>query len=81
MPDGLLGTQTPELLCLTRPDLHHQVAVEYDRDPRTTGRTKFPLRRMIKFAVDGISSFGQDADGELYITSVAEGAVYRIDPE
>jgi polyisoprenyl-phosphate glycosyltransferase len=34
-----------------------QVAVEYDRAPRTTGRTKFPLRRMIKFAVDGISSF------------------------
>src|SRR3954466_3952327 len=34
-----------------------QVAVDYDRAPRTTGRTKFPLRRMIKFAVDGISSF------------------------
>src|SRR4051794_24154833 len=34
-----------------------QVAVEYDRAPRRTGRTKFPLRRMIKFAVDAISSF------------------------
>jgi dolichol-phosphate mannosyltransferase len=34
-----------------------QVAVDYDRAPRTAGRTKFPLRRMIKFAVDGISSF------------------------
>jgi polyisoprenyl-phosphate glycosyltransferase len=34
-----------------------QVAVDYDRAPRTTGRTKFPLRRMIRFAVDGISSF------------------------
>jgi polyisoprenyl-phosphate glycosyltransferase len=34
-----------------------QVAVSYDRAPRTAGRTKFPLRRMIRFAVDGISSF------------------------
>jgi dolichol-phosphate mannosyltransferase len=34
-----------------------QVVVDFDRAPRTTGRTKFPLRRMVKFAVDGISSF------------------------
>jgi polyisoprenyl-phosphate glycosyltransferase len=33
------------------------VAVDYDRAPRTTGQTKFPLRRMVRFAVDGISSF------------------------
>src|SRR5215212_9181495 len=30
VPDGLLSTQTPELVCLMRPDLHHQVTVEYD---------------------------------------------------
>jgi dolichol-phosphate mannosyltransferase len=34
-----------------------QVAVEYDRDPRVSGETKFPLRRMVRFAVDGVASF------------------------
>ena len=31
--------------------------VEYDRDPRTTGATKFSPTRMLRFALDGITSF------------------------
>jgi len=31
--------------------------VEYDRDPRTTGSTKFSPTRMLRFALDGITSF------------------------
>lgn len=34
-----------------------QVAVEYDREARFAGETKYPLRKMIRFAVDGITSF------------------------
>jgi dolichol-phosphate mannosyltransferase len=36
---------------------YDQVGVHYVRDARTTGRTKFPLRRMLTFASDGIISF------------------------
>jgi len=35
----------------------NQVAVEYDRDVRHTGKTKYPLPKMIRFAMDGITSF------------------------
>jgi polyisoprenyl-phosphate glycosyltransferase len=31
--------------------------VEYDRAARSSGRTKFPLGRMIRFALDGLTSF------------------------
>jgi dolichol-phosphate mannosyltransferase len=34
-----------------------QVAVEYDRDPRQQGRSKYPFSRMIRLALTGISSF------------------------
>ena len=34
-----------------------QTAVEYDRDPRYAGETKFTLRRMLRFSVDAITSF------------------------
>lgn len=34
-----------------------QVAVEYDREARFAGETKYPLRKMIRFAIDGITSF------------------------
>jgi dolichol-phosphate mannosyltransferase len=34
-----------------------QAVIAYDRDPRPAGRTKFPLRRMLGFAIDGILSF------------------------
>jgi glycosyltransferase involved in cell wall biosynthesis len=34
-----------------------QVGVEYDREPRFAGETKYPYRKMLKFALDGITSF------------------------
>jgi polyisoprenyl-phosphate glycosyltransferase len=34
-----------------------QCAVKYDREARFAGETKYPLRKMIRFAVDGITSF------------------------
>jgi dolichol-phosphate mannosyltransferase len=34
-----------------------QIGVEYDRAPRATGSTKYPLRRMLWFATDGLASF------------------------
>jgi polyisoprenyl-phosphate glycosyltransferase len=34
-----------------------QTAVEYERDARYAGETKYPLRKMIRFALDAIVSF------------------------
>lgn len=34
-----------------------QIGVTYVRDARTWGETKYPLRKMIRFALDGITSF------------------------
>lgn len=34
-----------------------QTGVSYKRDPRTAGETKYPLRKMIRFALDGITAF------------------------
>jgi len=34
-----------------------QIGVEYDRDERFSGRTKYPFRKMLRFAIDGITSF------------------------
>jgi polyisoprenyl-phosphate glycosyltransferase len=34
-----------------------QSAVKYDREARFAGETKYPFRKMIRFAVDGITSF------------------------
>ncbi len=34
-----------------------QVAVPYDRKPRFAGETKYPLRKMLSFALDAITSF------------------------
>jgi len=34
-----------------------QTGLPYDRDKRYAGETKYPMRRMIKFALDGIASF------------------------
>jgi glycosyltransferase involved in cell wall biosynthesis len=36
---------------------YNQIALEYDRDVRYSGRTKYSLGKMIRFAVDGITSF------------------------
>ncbi|NUM82270.1 glycosyltransferase family 2 protein [bacterium] len=34
-----------------------QTAVEYVREERLNGETKYPFRKMLKFAIDGITSF------------------------
>lgn len=34
-----------------------QTGVYYEREPRHAGETKYPYRKMIKFAMDGITSF------------------------
>ena len=34
-----------------------QVEVVYDRPGRFAGETKYPLRKMVRFAFDGITSF------------------------
>ena len=34
-----------------------QTAVNYDRPARFAGETKYPLRKMLRFAIDGITSF------------------------
>lgn len=35
----------------------NQTSVEYIRDERFAGETKYPIKKMIKFAMDGITSF------------------------
>ncbi|WP_160724291.1 glycosyltransferase family 2 protein [Bacillus sp. USDA818B3_A] len=34
-----------------------QTAIEYERDERAAGETKYPLKRMFKLSMDGITSF------------------------
>lgn len=34
-----------------------QTGVSYSRDPRFAGETKYPFRKMLRFALDGITSF------------------------
>jgi dolichol-phosphate mannosyltransferase len=34
-----------------------QTAIEYDRDPRFAGDSKYPVSKMLRFAIDGITSF------------------------
>ena len=36
---------------------YRQIGVEYDRDERLSGVTKYPFTKMMRFAVDGITSF------------------------
>ncbi len=35
----------------------HQTGVDYDRDPRFSGETKYPVSKMLRFALDGITAF------------------------
>ncbi len=35
----------------------NQVGIEYERQERFAGETKYPLRKMLRFALDGITSF------------------------
>lgn len=37
----------------------NQIGVEYERDARHSGVTKYPLSKMMKFAIDGITSFSE----------------------
>ncbi len=37
----------------------NQIGVLYDRDERHSGSTKYPLPKMIRFAIDGITSFSE----------------------
>ncbi|MED3563778.1 glycosyltransferase, partial [Bacillus xiapuensis] len=34
-----------------------QTAIEYERDERAAGETKYPLKKMLKLSMDGITSF------------------------
>ena len=36
---------------------YNQIGIEYDRDERHSGLTKYPLPKMLRFAIDGITSF------------------------
>jgi dolichol-phosphate mannosyltransferase len=36
---------------------YNQIGIEYDRDERLSGKTKYPLPKMLRFAIDGITSF------------------------
>jgi dolichol-phosphate mannosyltransferase len=38
---------------------YKQTGIEYDRDPRYSGETKYPLSKMLSFAFDGITSFSE----------------------
>ncbi|MDP9017460.1 MAG: glycosyltransferase family 2 protein [Candidatus Eremiobacteraeota bacterium] len=37
----------------------NQTGIEYDRDARLSGITKYPFSKMLKFAIDGITSFSE----------------------
>jgi len=37
----------------------NQTGVEYDRDPRFSGETKYPFSKMLRFALDGITAFSE----------------------
>ena len=38
---------------------YRQIGVEYERDPRHSGATKYPFSKMLTFAIDGITSFSE----------------------
>ena len=38
---------------------YRQVGIDYDRAERHSGTTKYPFSKMLKFAIDGITSFSQ----------------------
>jgi dolichol-phosphate mannosyltransferase len=37
----------------------NQIGIEYERDPRHAGETKYPISKMLSFAIDGITSFSE----------------------
>jgi len=36
--------------------------------------------KMLPFKVSGLSSFGEDEGGRVYLMSLSTGVVYRLDP-
>ncbi|GAC1412747.1 MAG: glycosyltransferase family 2 protein [Candidatus Velthaea sp.] len=38
---------------------YRQIGIEYDRDERFAGVTKYPVSKMLSFAIDGITSFSE----------------------
>jgi len=38
---------------------YRQIGIPYDRDERFAGETKYPISKMLRFAVDGITSFSE----------------------
>ncbi|MBC5800352.1 MAG: glycosyltransferase family 2 protein [Candidatus Eremiobacteraeota bacterium] len=38
---------------------YNQIGIEYERDARTFGKTKYPFSKMLRFAIDGITSFSE----------------------
>jgi dolichol-phosphate mannosyltransferase len=38
---------------------YKQIGVDYERDARMSGETKYPLSKMLRFAIDGITSFSE----------------------
>jgi polyisoprenyl-phosphate glycosyltransferase len=72
---------------------YNQVGVEYDRDERHSGTTKYPLAKMLRFAVDGITSFSDiplrfasyfgftvSAAAFLYALIVILAKLFRVNP-
>jgi len=58
-----------------------QTAVEYERDERLAGETKYPLKKMIKLSLDGLTSFSfkpiklANYAGAIFLTS---GVTYLV---
>jgi dolichol-phosphate mannosyltransferase len=72
---------------------YNQTGVEYDRDERQSGTTKYPLAKMIRFAIDGITSFSDiplrfasyfgfavSAIAFLYAIYVIVAKLFRVNP-
>lgn len=60
-----------------------QCALPYERDVRFAGETKYPLRKMFRFAADGISSFSEKplrlaAQVGMLVTAIAFAAASYI---
>lgn len=55
-----------------------QVPLLYDRDPRFAGETKYPLRRMVRFATDALTGFSRRPLMLATHAGVAAGAVGRL---
>lgn len=59
----------------------NQTGIKYKRDERYRGETKYPLRKMIRFAIDGITSFSRvplQAATWLGFLSALIGFIYAI---